>query len=90
MAKQGERRDGGAGRPSEGEGQDGWSGLMGGGGAAASPNSMPRRVNLSREDSPRLWGSLPLSASANLPAAAMTASSGVTAGAEMYLCLCQI
>ena len=89
VTKREDRRCGGAGA---GNVRYGWRGLTGvgevaAGGVAACPNSVRRRVNFSREDSPRLWGRLPLMASANLPAAAMTASSGVTVGVEMYLCL---
>ena len=89
VTKQGDRRCGGAGA---GNVRAGWRGLMGAGGVAAGgvaacPSSVPRRVNSSREDSPRLWGRLPLMASTNRPAAAMTASSGVMVGVEMYLCL---
>ena len=89
VTKQGDHRCGGAGA---GDVRAGWRGMTGSGGVAAGgvvacPSSVLRRVNSSRADSPRLWGRLPLMASANLPAAAMTASSGVTVGAEMYLCL---
>jgi hypothetical protein len=89
VTKRGDRRCGGDGA---GNARTGWRGLMGtggvaAGGVAACPSSVPRRVNSSREDSPRLWGRLPLMASTKRPAAAMTASSGVTVGVEMYLCL---
>ena len=65
VIKWGERRGGGAGRPRERDVWAVWRGQTGAGGAAACPNSVPRRVNSLREDSPRLWGRLPLSASAN-------------------------
>jgi len=87
LIKRGDRLSGGAGRPTRGDGWAGWRGLTGAVEAAACANGVSRYVNLSREDSPRLWDRFPLSASDSLPAAAMTASSGVTAGAEMYLCL---
>ena len=48
---------------------------------------IPRRFNSSREDILRYWGIFPLSASYNLPAAAMTASAAETEGFEIYLCL---
>ena len=46
-----------------------------------------RRVRSSMASLLRLLDQAPLMTEASLPAAAMTASAGVTAGFEMYLCL---
>ena len=55
--------------------------------AAASENILLRRDSSEKGDSCRDWGILIFSAAAKFWAADMTASSGVTLGFEMYLCL---
>ena len=55
--------------------------------AAASDNIVMRRVSLLKGDSWRRLSMWPLIAVSRFPAAAMTASAGVTVGFEIYLCL---
>ena len=54
----------------------------------ASEKNSRRRVRSASGDCCKHAGILPLSTKARLPAAAITASAGVTFGFEMYLCLC--
>ena len=64
-------------------------GVMGAAGLrpAACWKRATRHVNSSRDEQWRWAGIWPLSVAASLPAATMTASSEVTTGLEMYLCL---
>ena len=60
----------------------------GNGEAAASEKISLRRVRSASGDCCKHAGIVPFSSEARLPAAAMLASSGVTLGFEIYLCLC--